>query len=623
MKMKRLFLLGLITAFAASCVAEQTETPVAALPGGDEIAATVEVAVPGTRTYVEDLKVLWAEGDLLSVFAKTKTNGKYILESEAGKTDGVFSKVSGVLTGDKISGYAAIYPYASENAIDKTGALSLTLPAEQAYAADSFGPGANTMVSWSETNQLPFKNVGGFLLLNIKGNVAVKSIEVTGGKDIVLAGKAVVTEGENGPVVAFDKEAKDTVVTLVCEEPVELSEEKDTPFWVVLPPTQFTKGLTVKVTYDDGKTFSVTSKEEDLAIVRNTITRMDPLRIHEPVFSIKRLWGKYPTAWPGFSQNLDRCATMDEDYIYVAQQGTGKKGVWAIPLDGSLDKAVQVCMDGVESEGTHYTSCVRTIYDPATKKHILLLCNLAIDRGVHLYLYAYKDGINAAPTKLLKDYTLPSWADRRFGDFFTVVGDWSKGYVWFRTNTTGASTTARWAIVNGALASQTPDGFSYGYGASQGKGSFYQYDMNAKTALLVTDKIGMFYDLNSTEGVAWNNIANEAMKNLFGFTPFEYAGKKYIAFLKMYNAARSWVTIIEDSGNFKADLETYVKTGANIVYEAAVQIEKDGPSQEVVTGATYSDQTSGNCTVIVKEDGAYIMGHHHNVGLSLFKMAWE
>lgn len=622
MKIKRLFLLGVIAALAASCVVEQVETPASALPEGDEIAATVEMAT-ATRTYVEDLKVLWAEGDLLSVFAKTNTNGKYTLKEGAGETNGVFSKVSGVLTGDKIAGYAAIYPYADGNAINRDGDLALTLPAAQKYAENSFGPGANTMVAWSGNNKLSFKNVGGFLLLNIKGNVAVNAIEVTGGKDIVLAGKAVVSPGEDGPVVAFDKEAKDTVVTLAFEEPVTLSEEKDTPFWIVLPPTQFTKGITIKVKYGEGKEFSVTSKEKDLAIVRSQITRMDPLRIHEPVFSVKRLWGKYPTAWPGFSQNLDRCATMDEEYIYVAQQGGGKKGVWAIPLDGSLDQAVQVCMDGVESEGTHYTSCVRTIYNPATKKHILLLCNLALDGGTHLYLYAYDKGINVAPTKLLKDYTLPTWAERRFGDFFTVVGDWSKGYVWFRTNTQGASTTARWAIVDGALKSQTPDGFNYGYGASQGKGSFYQYDMNAKTALLVTNNIGMFYDLNSGDGVAWDNIANEAMKNLFGFTPFEYDGKKYIAFLKMYNAARSWLTVIEDSGNFKADLETFVKTGANIVFQAAVQIDKEGPSTEVMPGATYSDQTSGSCMVVVKEDGAYIMGHHHNVGLSLFKMAWE
>ena len=40
-------------------------------------------------------------------------------------------------------------------------------------------------------------------------------------------------------------------------------------------------------------------------------------------------------------------------------------------------------------------------------------------------------------------------------------------------------------------------------------------------------------------------------------------------------------------------------------------------------GATYSDQTSANCAVIVKEDAVYIMGHHHNVGLSLFKLTLE
>ena len=623
MKMKRFFLMGLMAVFALSCVKEQAEPAQTILPEGDEIEAGIEVAAPGTRTYVEDLSVLWAEGDCITVFPKTDANSKYILKSEPGKTHGVFTKVSGLLTGKALPGYAAVYPYAEDVTISKAGVFTLTLPAEQTYAEKTFGPGANTMVSKSETGYLPFKNVGGFLLINLKGNVAVTSIEVMGGTDTPLAGKAVVEFEKEDPVVTLDKDAA-TVVTLVCPDPVQLNEEEDTEFWVVLPPTQFTMGLKMIVHYGDGQTFEVGSGEKSLSIKRSQITRMASLTIHEPVFSAKRLWGKYPnTGWPAFSQNLDRCAAMDEDYIYVAQQGNGKKGVWAIPLDGTLEQAKQVCMDGVESEGTHYTSCVRTIYDPATKKHILLLCNLALEGGTHLYLYAYENGIDAAPTKLLSDYTLPTWAERRFGDFFTVVGDWSKGHVWFRTNTQGASTTARWNIVNGKLTSQTPDGFNYGYGASQGKGSFYQYDMNSKTGLLITSNIGMFYDLNSAEGSAWNNIANEAMKNLFGFTPFEVGGKKYVAFLKMYNAARSWVTVIEDSGDLKADLETFVKTGANIVYQAAVQIEEDGPSTNVVSGATYSDQTSGNCAVIVKEDGAYIMGHHHHVGLSLFKLAWE
>ena len=342
------------------------------------------------------------------------------------------------------------------------------------------------------------------------------------------------------------------------------------------------------------------------------------------VVKVERVWGKFPTEWPTFSTNLDRTATMDEDYIYVAKSAGDTKGVWAIPLDGDLSKAKEVCMTGVESEGTFYTSCVRTIYDPAKGKHILLLSNMAMEGGVHLYLYAYENGIDAAPTKILSDYALPTWAERRFGDFFTVVGDWSKGYVWFRTNTSGASTTARFTIVNGKLSSQTPDGFSYGYGASQGKGSFYQYDMSAKQGLLVTDSIGMFYDLNSAEGQEWNAPATtENMRRLFGVTPFEFKGKKFIAFTKMKNdnAARSWIKVIEDKGSaadFKASLEE-----DKIVYQAALQINEEGESVNVMTGATYSNQTSANCAVVVKEDAVYIMGHHHNVGLSLFKLTIE
>ena len=616
MKIKRFFQLSLMAAFAVSCVQEQQETPQAVLPEGDEI--TASVAAPATRTYVDELNVLWSEGDCLSVFPRRNVNSKYILKSEPGKSSGTFSKVSGSLVGKALPGYAAAYPYAENVKIDQDGVFSLTLPAEQTYAEDSFGPGANTMVAWSDNGYLQFKNVGGFLVLDFTGNVAVNSIELkaTGGEPI--AGEAKVDF--EGVWFEEDAETSDAIV-LNCKEPVQLDREKKTSFWIVVPPTVFNEGFKVTVKYNDGETFEQEMTGE-VEIERNAVFRTEPLSIVKKELTVKRVWGKYPDTWPAFAKNLDRCATMDENYVYVAQQGSGAKGVWAIPLDGSLDKVKQVNMTGVESEGTHYTSCVRTIWDPKANAHMLLLCNLAMTPGDHLYLYAYSDP-DSAPVKLLSEYTLPTWAERRFGDFFTVTGNWNKGAVWFRTNTSGASTTARFNIENGSLKSQTPDGFNYGYGASQGKGSLYQYDMNAKTGLLITNNIGMFYDLNSGEGIAWNNIANEAMKNLFGFSPFEYNGKKYIAFLKMYNAARSWLTIIEDSGDFKADLETFVKTGANVVYQAAVQIEEEGPSTNVVPGATYSDQTSGNCAVVVKEDGAYIMAHHHNVGVSLFRMAFE
>ena len=336
--------------------------------------------------------------------------------------------------------------------------------------------------------------------------------------------------------------------------------------------------------------------------------------------TFERIWGKYPTEWPTFTNNLDRNAAIDDEYVYVVKAGAGAKGVTAISLtDPSKQK--DVCMDGVNDEGTFYTSCVKTILNPTTGKKILLMSNLALEGGVHLYLYAYDKGIDQAPTVLLKDYTLPTWASRRFGDFFTVVGDWNDGYVWFRTNTEGASTTARFKLVNGALASQVPDGFNYGYGASQGKGAFYQMSMKEKTGLLITGNIGMFYDLNSAEGQTWGqNLDNSVFKNHFGFTPFEYEGQSYLAFTKMYNAARAWLTIIKTTGDYKADLETYAKDGSNIAYQEAIQIGETGPSTNVMEGATYTDQSTGSCDVVVKDKEVYIMGHLHNVGLSVFKL---
>ena len=65
--------------------------------------------------------------------------------------------------------------------------------------------------------------------------------------------------------------------------------------------------------------------------------------------------------------------------------------------------------------------------------------------------------------------------------------------------------------------------------------------------------------------------------------------------------------------------KTYAKNGSNIFYQAAIQINEEGPSEKVMSGATYTDQSTGSCDVVVKGDEVYLMGHLHNVGLSVFK----
>ena len=512
------------------------------------------------------------------------------------------------------SGETATIPYTVKNATQNTVVDAFASGEFKAVVKEAEDKASGTVEVTAPVKEIPENGQVLVWADNGAGKASIKKLSFEGAVFTVTPVDEVAAEGA------------DVEVKVVSNLAFKVEPAVD---WITYVETRTIKESTVvlKVAANTGdvRTGDVKILRADNDKLLQTISIAQKAAEVPPAGEVKveRVWGKYPTEWPNFSGNLDRTATMDEDYIYVAQTATGgKKGIWAIPLDGDLSKAKEVCMTGVEDEGTFYTSCVRTIPNPATGKHILLLSNMSMTGGEHLYLYAYENGIDAAPTKLLSGYTLPTWAERRFGDFFTVVGDWSKGYVWFRTNTSGASTTARFTIVDGKLTSQTPDGFNYGYGASQGKGSFYQYDMSAKYGLLVTADIGMFYDLNSSEGQAWNAPATtENMCKMFGVTPFEFKGKKFIAFTKMKNAARAWIKVIEDKGSaadFKASLEE-----DKVVYQAAIQIAEEGASENVMPNPTWTDQTSASCAVVVKEDGAYILGHLHNVGISLFKLTIE
>lgn len=344
------------------------------------------------------------------------------------------------------------------------------------------------------------------------------------------------------------------------------------------------------------------------------------------VLTIERLWGKYPGEWPqliSYNANEDRCVAMDEDYVYVAKAAASTAGIKAISItDPTSIKDVNVT--GIE--GGHFpTSCVRTVYSTTKKKHILLASSMAMSEGQTLKIYAWENGISEAPKVLL------NWAlgkDRRFGDFFTVFGTYEDAEIYFRnfTGTTEAkcNLTARFELKDGALKAQWPDAFTNGYGGSKGMGSIYLYQKGGKKWYLVTDAIGMFFPAGEQAGEEWGNGDDYSVwAKLFGVEPFEFNGKKYIAYHKMHNLARGWLTITKDvNGTDEGFKDSLIKgkEAENIVFQGAVQINSDTPSTEVVSGATSSANTMGNCDVVVKEDAAYLVSHQQNTGIAVFKM---
>ncbi len=283
--MKRgLFLQSLICLLIMSCSVQEPDTKGVVTPGDDVFYATFEsYAGPDTKVYVDEkIKMHWNEGDLISLFNKSALNQKYRFAGVTGDCAGDFNKVSDPFgTGTELKYVCAVYPYRSSTKIGNDDVLTLTLPAEQVYQEGSFGPGANTMVSVTEGNPLMFKNVGGYLVLKLYGkDVSISSIKFEGNNGEKLSGKATMTPviGEAPKITLSDDKA--TSITLTCDKPVELDESKEnsTLFWMVVPPTSFSKGFKLTVTGSDGKEF-IKNTDKNLSIVRNTLLRIAPIEV--------------------------------------------------------------------------------------------------------------------------------------------------------------------------------------------------------------------------------------------------------------------------------------------------------------------------------------------------------
>ena len=239
-----------------------------------------------TRTYIEDGNLLrWNADDQITLFVGNTLNCQYKFDGEKGESTGTFSVVEAPFgTGYDLTCHYAIFPYASDIKITEKGVITAIMPAEQNYAKNSFGEGANTMVAVTKDKAdtfLKFRNVGGYLKLQLYGeNTTVKTITLTGNNNEKLAGKAIITPAYGKvPTLAMDDDAT-TSITLNCGEGVKIgsTEETATAFWFVVPPTTFEGGFEITITDTAGKvmTKSTTNK---IVIERNIIKPMTAFEV--------------------------------------------------------------------------------------------------------------------------------------------------------------------------------------------------------------------------------------------------------------------------------------------------------------------------------------------------------
>ena len=248
-------------------------------------------AEEGTRVYAnEDLLLRWTADDRVSIFGKNTYNQQYKFLGETGDNSGGFSKVdvAEYVTGNPISHTVSVYPYQSSTKITEDEVVTLTLPAEQHYAENTFGLGANTMVSVSEDNVLQYKNVGGYLRLSLYGEgVSVSSITLKGNNGEKLAGKATVTMPLDGtPSAVLANDATDEI-TLICDSPVALgaTTEESKDFWFVVPPVTFSRGFTVTIITSNGSAIDH-STSNAVEITRSKLSKMASFKVVEETPSV-------------------------------------------------------------------------------------------------------------------------------------------------------------------------------------------------------------------------------------------------------------------------------------------------------------------------------------------------
>ena len=216
--------------------------------GGERITLSVtQDDAAGTRTYLnDDKKVVWSDGDALSLFDTKNINQPFELTKGAGSTTGEFG---GTVSVDSRKEYCAVYPYDADYTFSSGTVTGVTLPAEQTAVANGFDKSAAIMTGYTtDAKNLAFKQLCAFVQITTES--ATKKIVFKANGTESLAGALSVAIDEEGIGTATVTSGGTGTVTLVPAGNEE-SIAAGTYLIAVLPGT-LTQGFTMECVGTDG-----------------------------------------------------------------------------------------------------------------------------------------------------------------------------------------------------------------------------------------------------------------------------------------------------------------------------------------------------------------------------------
>ena len=603
--MKRInsFMLAAVAIFAAaSCQKEMANEPLQNEGGDFTITATIGA---DTKTVLSDdavgNKIYWAPSDKITVF---DNQNKPVAFSTAITSNQLTANFTNDAAFEEPTTYVATYPdRAGVQVFDGSIITNFRIGGDQKAVAGSFDPEyASAVGTGASENEITFNNIHCLVKFTIGGETAPSTVTLVNDSGTMIAGlykydittNKVINEGAKAYITlngTFEIGKTYYIAAIPCE------------------------GKTTTLTIKFGDTVVKTSKSIELK--PNKIYNMGTLEAPEqtepektPSVSMqasevlsKKSEGdaSWLTSLENGVANMDRNAAFDGTNVYIANVNTTTPAIYAIPLATPENVAM---VDMTEVSGGHFPiSCVRTI--PNGNEQILIASNMAMATGDIVKIYAWEDGIDQQPTIMCNNWAIPGWASRRFGDQFTVCGDWTKGELWFRSQS--SATTAKYNIVNGVLQNPgSPDGWGNIAQDHVYLGSVYRYNMSATELLVVpggnVDAAMYDFDGNKT-------ALSKSYNYIGGLTPFTYNEKNFIAYVSINEAGGeiAKLVVIEDAEN---DLQTALNDNL-VVFEA--NINSDGNN----CGA---GNTGMSCNVVTTGGKTYLFGHAQNIGFVVYEI---
>lgn len=581
-----------------SCTNELDDSKVS-----EEIVKTVvldasfeEVQIPGRATLGAlsngKMPFLWNTGDQIKGYVNVKA-----LNYASGIVEAYDNSSSAQInvnwTGTEIPGEGDkmlfFFPGQKGDATISAAGVSFTFPQRQ-YAAKNGLPsdsgyrklsaaiadaGYAVDVYNGNVNSLKFQNAFAIVQFSLDASFAnVKEFAIVGNKNETLTGTYNIAADAS---VALDgSKTSYKAATLVYDSGANFATNSN--YYVVLAPTDFTEGFTVRLTLDSGVVMTKSSPKQLYSFPRSSVNGLGVLKADDFVAQ----WEPTVTEKLSLISNTSaRNIAMDAEYFYVANHDGNSALLQAYPVSGGDVKTMNT--DGIaKGAGTHLLSGIDMLGGS------LLVSNLAIGQELKLYKW---DSVDSGYETVLQ-YSVP--AGTRLGDKFTAYGDWNEGILIF--NDYSNKNKAYVFAVESGVVNPVPVVVNYSTTYGQNLAAIYKYSESqyiwagvASGASQGGQNVQLFnYGTSLTDASSSTALpfvsGTSKSAGTHGLRFFDMYGKGFMAYLQVSDKLNSYLNICRiGSGVSFAD----AIASATSVYSATIAT----PGNSGIYGdvAVYSD----------------------------------